>query len=129
MCQPETTILLVSELNTRLKVRPSTKRIKQFQAHALILLMEKRKHIRESVTFTVELTDGVLGKQTFQARNFSKSGIFLERTDSSTPLPPVGAKVHLVIKWPMESELAPLEVDADITRQEDDGVGARFVIE
>lgn len=90
--------------------------------------MEKRKDSRDSVSFDVELVDGALGTLTFRARDFSKSGIFLERTDPSTPLPAVGAKVCLTIRWPFETDMAPLEVEAHIVRQEDDGVGARFII-
>jgi hypothetical protein len=90
--------------------------------------MEKRKDFRDPVVFTVELVDGVLGTLTFQARNMSKSGAFLERTEPSMPLPAVGATVHLIIKWPLESELAPVKLDADIVRQEDNGVGVRFVV-
>lgn len=87
-----------------------------------------RKDVRNSVLLTVELSDHALGTLTFRARDLGKSGVFLERTDRSTPLPAVGSKVHLTIKWPLETDVPPVKVEANIIRQEDDGVGARFVL-
>lgn len=91
--------------------------------------MTNRIDFRDSVSLVVQLVDPVLGVLTFRARDFSKSGAFLERTDPSTPLPAVGTKVHLTIKWPLTPDGSPVEVDADILRQEDNGVAARFIIE
>lgn len=91
--------------------------------------MKNRIDIRDAVSLNVELIDPALGILTFSARDFSKSGVFLERTDPSTPLPAVGSTVHLTIKWPLESDASPVEIDANIVRQADDGVAVRFIIE
>ncbi len=92
-------------------------------------MKDRRIDFRDLVSLVVQLVDPALGILTFRARDLSKSGAFLERTDPSTPLSAVGTKVHLTIKSPLGPDGSPVEVDANIVRQGDDGVAARFIIE
>ena len=90
--------------------------------------MDKREHTRNSVTISVELTDGINAVSTFTARDFSPTGAFLEKNEADTPLPAIDSKVHLKIMWPLETHILPVEVEADVRRVADDGVGVSFVI-
>ncbi len=99
------------------------------ELHSQPPMENRRTDVRDPVSLMVELVDGALGTLTFRARDYSKSGLFLERTDPSTPLPAVGARVHLTIRWPLETEIPPIEVEADIIREEDNGVGVRLILQ
>ena len=53
---------------------------------------------------------------------------FLKRRDNTTPLPAVGTAIHLVFRWPMETKIPPVHVEAKVIRQTEDGVGVQFDI-
>jgi uncharacterized membrane protein YfbV (UPF0208 family) len=36
--------------------------------------------------------------------------------------------IHLTFKWPMETKIPPVQVEARVIRQTDDGVGVQFDI-
>lgn len=86
---------------------------------------EKRRHFRTPVTITAEVTSADGSVVTLVAQDLSKSGAFLAK-DGNSPLPALGAKVHLVIKWPLETGAPPVEVDAEVMRHTDEGIGVSF---
>ena len=89
---------------------------------------EKREHPRNPVTILVELTDSNKKVTHYIARDFSPTGAFLERNDNDTSLPDLNTTVFLKISWPLETHIPPVEVEADIMRVDDNGVGVKFDI-
>ena len=73
----------------------------------------------------IETADGTL---TFTAKGFSRSGAFLERRDQDAMLPAVGSVVHLVFHWPLETHIAPVQVEATVIHHTPDGMGVKFQI-
>ena len=96
---------------------------------SVVPLNEKREMLRNSVTMIVEMTDGDQITRKYTARNFSTNGAFLEKCESSTPLPEVGSKVQLRISWPIETHLEPVAITAEVAHAADDGIGVSFHIE
>ena len=90
--------------------------------------MEKRNDLRNPVSITAELLDSNSGIRTFIARDFSKTGAFLENTDPARPLPVVDTKIKLKFRWPQETRIPSVEVEAVVIRQTNDGIGVRFII-
>lgn len=68
------------------------------------------------------------GALTFTASGFSRSGAFLQRRDPETPLPMIGSLIQIVFRWPLETQIPPVRVQATVVRQTDDGVGVQFEI-
>lgn len=68
------------------------------------------------------------GALTFVASGFSRSGAFLQRRDASVPLPAVGSLIQIVFRWPLETQIPPVRVEARVVRQTEDGVGVHFQI-
>lgn len=68
------------------------------------------------------------GSLVYTADAFSRTGAFLRRLDKSTPLPAVGDIVKLVLRWPIETKMQPVRVDAKVVRSTDYGVGVQFEI-
>lgn len=68
------------------------------------------------------------GTLTFTAKGFSRSGAFLERRDQETVLPAVGSVVRLVFHWPLETQIAPVQVEATVIHHAPDGMGVKFEI-
>lgn len=72
--------------------------------------------------------DPVHGALVFTADAFSRTGAFLRRLDKSTPLPAVGDIIKLVLRWPIETKMQPVRVDAKVVRKAENGVGVQFEI-
>ena len=85
-----------------------------------------REHERMPISVIAEVsTDGaVLTK--FQVTDLSKTGAFLIREDGATDGPEIGSRVRLKLVWPMDTDTPPLEVDAEVMRVTDDGIGVQF---
>lgn len=84
-----------------------------------------REHERMSINVIAEVisNDGT-GK--FQVTDLSKTGAFLIRgEDSGVPLE-AGTSVKLKLVWPMDPQTPPLEVDAQVMRVTDEGIGVQF---
>lgn len=96
---------------------------------AVIPLNEKREMLRNAVNMKVSLTDADGITRDYTARNFSTDGAFLERKEESTPLPTIGSKVKLVISWPLETHLDPVDITAEVAHTKEDGVGVSFHID
>lgn len=86
---------------------------------------EKRQHYRTPVAITAEVTSADGSVVTLIAQDLSKTGAFLAK-DGDVTVPELGAKVHLVIKWPLETGAPPVEVDAEVMRHTDEGIGVLF---
>ncbi|MDX5152456.1 MAG: PilZ domain-containing protein, partial [Acidiferrobacterales bacterium] len=69
---------------------------------------------------------GTSGTTRFQVTDLSKTGAFLIKEDGGGDSPTVGARVRLKLVWPMDTDTPPLEVDADVMRVTDDGIGVQF---
>jgi hypothetical protein len=68
------------------------------------------------------------GALVFTADAFSRTGAFLRRLDKLTPLPKVGDIIKLVLRWPVETRMHPVHVDAKVVRLTEYGVGVQFEI-
>lgn len=68
------------------------------------------------------------GALTFTASGFSRSGAFLQRRDNGTPLPMIGSLIQIVFRWPLETHIPPVRVEAKVVRQTDNGIGVHFEI-
>lgn len=68
------------------------------------------------------------GALVYTADAFSRTGAFLRRLDKSTPLPGIGDIVKLVLRWPIETKMQPVRVDAKVVRLNEHGVGVQFEI-
>ena len=74
------------------------------------------------------IEDAEHGSLVFLASGFSRTGAFLQRRDRSAPLPTIGSTVHIVFHWPLETQMAPVRVEARVVRQTEEGVGVQFEI-
>jgi len=89
---------------------------------------DRRLDPRMSTRLQAVVEDAKHGTLTFTASGFSRTGAFLQRRDSATPLPAIGSVIQLAIHWPLETKLKPVEVEAKVIRQTNDGVGVQFEI-
>lgn len=71
---------------------------------------------------------GAHGPTVFTTCGFSRSGAFLRRRDNTLPLPPIGSVINILFRWPLETQMPPVRVEATVVRHGDDGVGVRFEI-
>ncbi len=62
----------------------------------------------------------------FTTSGFSRSGAFLQRTNTGAALPPVGSIIKLVLHWPLQTQMPPVRIEAKVIRQTPDGIGVRF---
>lgn len=74
------------------------------------------------------IEDPAHGALVFTADAFSRTGAFLRRLDKSTPLPQVGDIIKLVLRWPVETRVQPVRVEAKVVRLTEHGVGVQFEI-
>lgn len=89
---------------------------------------DRRLDPRENTRLEAVVRDAQHGTLVFTAGRFSRTGAFLTPRDPATPLPAVGATIRLTFHWPLQTEIPPVEVDAKVVRQTDDGVGVQFDI-
>ena len=89
---------------------------------------DRRLDPRISTRIDAVVDDPDHGSLVFTASGFSRTGAFLKRRDDTTPLPVVGSVIHLVFRWPLETKIPPVHVDAKVIRQTEDGVGVQFDI-
>ena len=85
-----------------------------------------REHERMPISVVAEVSSGSNGTTRFQVIDLSKTGAFLIKEDSSSESPEVGTRVHLKLTWPMDTDTPPLEVEADVMRVTDEGIGVQF---
>ncbi|MDH5648779.1 MAG: PilZ domain-containing protein [Gammaproteobacteria bacterium] len=87
---------------------------------------ERRAAFRDPVQILVDviLPDG--NTVTMRARDLSRTGTFLEKMEASDPMPTAGSKIHLTIKWPIETAAPAVQVTADVMRETEEGVGVQF---
>lgn len=90
--------------------------------------LDRRLDARMSTRLHAVVEDPRLGSLVFTASGFSRTGAFLQRRDKNGVLPAIGSVVKLEIHWPLETKLRPVEVEARVVRQTDDGVGVQFEI-
>jgi len=85
-----------------------------------------REHERMPINVIAEVSSesGDLGK--YQVSDLSKTGAYLMRGEAAGDAPVVGARVKLKLVWPMDPETPPLQVDAEVMRVTDDGIGVQF---
>jgi len=85
-----------------------------------------REHERMPINVIAEVSSesGDLGK--YQVSDLSKTGAYLMRGETAGDAPAVGARVKLKLVWPMDPETPPLQVDAEVMRVTDDGIGVQF---
>jgi hypothetical protein len=89
---------------------------------------ERRGDPRYPARVEVTVEDAQHGKLSFTASGMSRTGAFLRRRDSGTPLPLIGNVVKLSFNWPIETHIPPLKVEAKVVRQTNDGIGVLFEI-
>ena len=89
---------------------------------------DRRLDQRLTTRLEAVVQDGVHGTLVFTTSGFSRSGAFLRRRDDKTALPSVGAVIHITFRWPLETNMPPVQVEAKVVRHADDGVGVRFEI-
>jgi len=85
-----------------------------------------REHERMPISVVAEVSNDANGTTRFQVIDLSKTGAFLIKEDSSSDSPEVGSRVRLKLTWPMDTDTPPLEVEADVMRVTDEGIGVQF---
>lgn len=85
-----------------------------------------REHERMPISVVAEVSNDTSGTIKFQVTDLSKTGAFLIKEDGSGDSPAVGARIRLKLVWPMDTDTPPLEVDADVMRVTDEGIGVQF---
>ncbi|MGW8247580.1 MAG: PilZ domain-containing protein [Acidiferrobacterales bacterium] len=85
-----------------------------------------REHERMPISVVAEVISDTSGTTRFQVTDLSKTGAFLIRENVDGDSPAVGARVRLKLVWPMDTDTPPLEVDADVMRVTDEGIGVQF---
>lgn len=84
-----------------------------------------REHERLPINVVAEVSsDGSTSK--FQVTDLSKTGAYMLKGSDGNGGLEVGTKVKLKLVWPMDPETPPLEVDAEVMRITDDGIGVQF---
>lgn len=89
---------------------------------------ERRLDQRLTTRLEAIVEDDAHGTLVFTTSGFSRSGAFLKRRDEQTVLPPVGSMVKITFRWPLETHMPPVQVEAKVVRHGEDGVGVRFEI-
>lgn len=84
-----------------------------------------REHERMSINVIAEVISGN-GTGKFQVTDLSKTGAFLIRGEDSSVALEAGTSVKLKLVWPMDPQTPPLEVDAEVMRVTDEGIGVQF---
>lgn len=84
-----------------------------------------REHERMSINVIAEVISGS-GTGKFQVTDLSKTGAFLIRGEDSSVSLEAGTSVKLKLIWPMDPQTPPLEVDAEVMRVTDEGIGVQF---
>lgn len=90
--------------------------------------LERRTEQRLTTRLEAVVEDSAHGPLHFTTSGFSRSGAFLRRRDDATPLPSVGSVIRITFRWPLETQMPPVRVEATVVRLADDGVGVRFQI-
>jgi hypothetical protein len=85
-----------------------------------------REHERMPINVIAEVSGGSAIAGKYQVSDLSKTGAYLMKGIDSGNSPDVGAKVKLKLVWPMDPDTPPLEVDAEVMRVTDDGIGVQF---
>lgn len=86
-----------------------------------------REHERLPINVIAEITCDSADLCKYKVTDLSKTGAYLIKSDDSGPSPEVGTRVHMKLVWPIDTGTPPLEVDADIMRVGDDGIGVQFI--
>lgn len=89
---------------------------------------DRRSDPRTATRIEAVIDDARYGSLVFTAGGFSRTGAFLQRRDDGALLPPVGDVIPLVFRWPLETRIPPVRVEAKVIRRNDDGVGVQFEI-
>ena len=85
-----------------------------------------REHERMPINVVAEVSSDSGGITKFQVTDLSKTGAFLIKEDGGSDSPEVGARIRLKLVWPMDTDTPPLEVEADVMRVTDEGIGVQF---
>lgn len=85
-----------------------------------------REHERMPINVVAEVVSDGGGVTRFQVTDLSKTGAFLIKEEGGAAGPEAGARIRLKLVWPMDTETPPLEVDADVMRVTDEGIGVQF---
>jgi len=85
-----------------------------------------REHERMPISVVAEVSSDADEMTRFQVTDLSKTGAFLIKDKADSKSPAVGSRVHLKLVWPMDTDTPPLEVEADVMRVTDDGIGVQF---
>ncbi|HEX9810841.1 MAG TPA: PilZ domain-containing protein [Burkholderiales bacterium] len=89
---------------------------------------DRRLDQRLTTRLEAIVEDDANGSLVFTTSGFSRSGAFLRRRDEHTALPPIGSVIQITFRWPLETHMPPVQVEATVVRHTDDGVGVRFEI-
>jgi len=92
-----------------------------------VTLRDKRNSLRVSVSIVVDVQDSGSIQATFSATNISRTGAFLKKIHPSIPLPAVNSVLKLQLRWPVDTPIPPVEINAEVMRVELDGVGVKFL--
>ncbi len=87
---------------------------------------EKRTDYRDRVQIIVDIVRSDGSAFEMRARDLSRSGTFLEQLNAGDPVPELGEKVQLTIRWPIETAAPSIKVTAEVMRVTDDGIGVQF---
>ncbi len=98
------------------------------QDGAVLKNSDRRADPRLTTRLEALVEDPQHGLLIFTASGFSRTGAFLQRRDATTPLPAVGNTVQLMFRWPLETKIPPVRVEAKVMRHTEDGVGVLFEI-
>ncbi|HKQ29961.1 MAG TPA: PilZ domain-containing protein [Burkholderiales bacterium] len=89
---------------------------------------DRRAEPRYPARLEAIVDDTQHGRLVFTASGFSRTGAFLRRRDSGTPLPRIGGTIKLSFNWPIETHIPPVLVEAKVVRHTNDGIGVQFEI-
>jgi len=85
-----------------------------------------REHERMPINVIAEVSSDSAELGKYQVADLSKTGAYLMRGDAAGDAPAVGTRVKLKLVWPMDPETPPLQVDAEVMRVTEDGIGVQF---
>ena len=88
-------------------------------------MTEKRGSPRIPMQLEVEFTHEDIGYHTFTTRNISETGVFLEIPPEKQP--PVGTFAHVKLKDNFADGEEPQQLEMQVVRATDTGVGMKFV--
>ena len=89
---------------------------------------DRRLDQRLTTRLEAIVDDGANGTLVFTTSGFSRSGAFLRRRDELTALPPIGSVIRITFRWPLDTQMPPVKIEAKVVRHASDGVGVRFEI-